>query len=153
MSVVLKSDGDGARYLYARGPAGAPAKITEAEGYCIVMDGREVYRVAVRAMEESSRQAIAAAGLSVDDISWVVPHQANLRIVSAVTKNLGVAPERVIVNLDKYGNTSSASIPLALCEAWEAGKLSAGDRLLMVAFGGGLVWGASVVEWTGLNGE
>jgi 3-oxoacyl-[acyl-carrier-protein] synthase-3 len=153
MSVVMGSDGAGARYLYARGPAGAPSSLTEAEGFCIVMDGREIFRVAVRAMDESSRQAIAKAGLSLDDIDWVIPHQANLRIVNAVAKSLGVPQERLILNLAKYGNTSSASIPLALCEAWEEGKLSAGDHILLVAFGGGLVWGASVLEWTGIDGK
>jgi 3-oxoacyl-[acyl-carrier-protein] synthase III len=150
-AVVLKSDGSGADVLYARGPGSSPRTITEAEGYCIVMDGREVFRFAVRAMEEVSRQAIEASGLSLSDITYVVPHQANARIISAVAKNLGLQPERLIVNVDRYGNTSSASIPVALCEAWEEGRLHAGDRLVLVAFGGGLVWGASVVEWTGVN--
>lgn len=150
-SVVLRSDGSLARILYARGPCSAPRAITEAEGFCIIMDGREVFRIAVRAMEDAARQAIAAAGLTLDDIAYVVPHQANQRIISAVAKGLGVPRERVIVNLEKYGNTSSASIPVALCEAWEQGRLTDGDKLLFVAFGGGLVWGATVVEWTGVG--
>jgi 3-oxoacyl-[acyl-carrier-protein] synthase-3 len=115
------------------------------------MDGREVFKFAVRAMEEVTRQAIAQAGLTVEDIDFVVPHQANQRIISAVGKAMNLAPERVISNVDKYGNTSSASIPVALCEAWEEGRFKPGDRLALVAFGGGLVWGASVVEWTGLG--
>jgi 3-oxoacyl-[acyl-carrier-protein] synthase III len=146
--VVLKSDGAAAHVLYARGPGSAPTTVTEAEGYCIVMDGREVFRLAVRAMEDVARQAMAASGLGLEDITYIVPHQANARIISAVARNLGLPPERVIVNVERYGNTSSASIPVALCEAWEEGRLHTGDRLVFVAFGGGLVWGASVVEWT-----
>ncbi|HXH22395.1 MAG TPA: beta-ketoacyl-ACP synthase III [Dehalococcoidia bacterium] len=149
-SVVLRSDGSLERILYARGPATPPSAI-DAEGFCIVMDGREVFRVAVRAMEEAARQAISDAGLSLDDIDYVVPHQANARIISSVAKSLGVASDRVIVNLNRYGNTSSASIPLALCEAWEQGRLKPGDNLVLVAFGGGLAWGATVIEWTGLG--
>lgn len=152
-SVVLKSDGGAAKLLYARGPGSSPLTVTESEGYCIVMDGREIFRLAVRAMEDASRQAIAKAGLSVDQIDYVVPHQANQRIISALAKSLGVPAERVIVNVEKYGNTSSASVPVALCEAWEQGRLEAGDRLLIVAFGGGLAWGASVLEWTPLGSK
>lgn len=148
---VLKSDGSGARLLYARGPASSRASVAESEGFCIVMDGREVFKFAVRAMEEVTRQAIEQAGLTVEDIDFVVPHQANQRIISAVGKAMNLPPERMISNVEKYGNTSSASIPLALCEAWEAGRFKAGDRLALVAFGGGLVWGASLVEWTGLG--
>lgn len=147
-AVVLRSDGGAANVLYARGPASAPASVAEAEGYCIVMDGREVFRFAVRAMEEVARTAIQQSGLALDDIAYVVPHQANARIIAAVAKNLGLPPERVIVNVERYGNTSSASIPVALCEAWEEGRLHAGDRLVFVAFGGGLAWGAAVVEWS-----
>jgi 3-oxoacyl-[acyl-carrier-protein] synthase-3 len=150
-SIVLRSDGSGARFLYANGPTTPPRSPLEAEGYYMVMDGREVYRFAVRAMEEASRQAIADAGLTPDDITLVVPHQANLRIIAAVAKALAVPMERVVCNLDRYGNTSAATIPVALCEAYEEGRVKPGDRLLFVAFGGGLVWGASVVEWTGLG--
>jgi 3-oxoacyl-[acyl-carrier-protein] synthase-3 len=152
-SVVLRSDGGAAKLLYARGPAGSPLSLTESEGFCIVMDGREIFRLAVRAMEDASRQAIAKAGLTVDQIDYVVPHQANQRIISALAKSLGVPNERLIVNVEKYGNTSSASVPVALCEAWEQGRLEAGDRLLIVAFGGGLAWGASVLEWTPLGSK
>lgn len=153
LATVLRSDGSGARLLYARGPASAPTSsvLAATEGYCIVMDGREVFRFAVRAMEEVSRQVIAKAGLAVDDIDFMLPHQANQRIIAAVAKALGVAPERVISNVERYGNTSAASIPVALCEAWEAGRLQDGDRLVLVGFGGGLVWGASVLEWTDLG--
>ncbi|HLF79316.1 MAG TPA: beta-ketoacyl-ACP synthase III [Dehalococcoidia bacterium] len=148
---VLKNDGSGGHLLYAKGLTSAPASLAETEGFCIVMDGREVFRFAVRAMEEASRQSLQMAGLGVDDIAFVVPHQANQRIISAVAKNLGVPSERVISNVERYGNTSAASVPLALCEAWEEGRLKDGDKLVIVAFGGGLAWGSAIVEWTGLG--
>jgi len=152
-AVVLRSDGSLGNILYARGPASSPLAISEAEGFCIVMDGRETFRHAVRAMEDASREAIRMAGLCPDDIAFVVPHQANARIISAVAERLAFPAEKVLVNVSKYGNTSSATIPIALCEAWEAGRLSPGDKLLFVSFGGGLVWGATVIEWTGIGGE
>jgi 3-oxoacyl-[acyl-carrier-protein] synthase-3 len=148
---VLKSDGSGAGLLYARGPASSPARLAETEGFCIIMDGREVFRFAVRAMEEVTRQAIDLAGLTIEDVDYVLPHQANQRIIAAVAKAMNLPPERMISNVERYGNTSSASIPVALCEAWEEGRLQSGDRLAVVAFGGGLAWGASLIEWTGLG--
>jgi 3-oxoacyl-[acyl-carrier-protein] synthase-3 len=102
-------------------------------------------------MEEASRQAIEQAGLTMDDITYLVPHQANQRIMTAYAKALGVDQARLISNVDKYGNTSSASIPIALCEAWEEGRLHPGDKLVISAVGGGLSWGACVAEWTGLG--
>ncbi len=114
---------------------------------CFVMHGREVFKHAVRGMCESSEQAIAEAGITVDEIKLVVPHQANLRIIDALAKRLGVSMERVFVNIDRYGNTSAASIPIALCEAAEQGRLEAGDHVLLTAFGGGLSWGSGVVRW------
>jgi 3-oxoacyl-[acyl-carrier-protein] synthase-3 len=150
-SVVLKSDGSLGNILYAKGPCGSPASAVEAESFCVVMDGREVFRIAVKAMEDAARQAVKEAGLCLDDIAYVVPHQANARIIATVAKRLGLPDERVITNVAKYGNTSAASIPLALCEASEEGRLKPGDNLLLVAFGGGLVWGATVIEWTGLG--
>jgi len=150
-SFFLKSDGSGARFLYARGPASAPSLVSEAEGYYMVMDGREIFRFAVRAMEDASRQVLAAAGLASGDVGLVIPHQANQRIIMAVAKALSIPMERMYSNVGRYGNTSSATIPVALCEAWEEGRLKEGDRLVLVAFGGGLVWGASVVEWCALG--
>jgi 3-oxoacyl-[acyl-carrier-protein] synthase III len=151
-SFVLKSDGAGASLLYARGPASsATNSVLAGESFCIVMDGREVFKFAVRAMEEVTRQAVSQAGIKLSDVAYLVPHQANLRIMNTFAKGLGFDSERVISNIAKYGNTSSASIPVALCEAWEEGRIKSGDRLVLVAVGGGLSWGASVVEWTGLG--
>ena len=150
---ILKSDGSAANILYARGPASAPASFLQAESYCIVMDGREVFKFAVRAMEDVSRRAIEQAGLTNDDIAFLVPHQANQRIMTAYAKALGFSQDRLISNVDKYGNTSSASIPIALCEAWEEGRLRPGDKLVVAAVGGGLSWGACVIEWTGVGSK
>jgi 3-oxoacyl-[acyl-carrier-protein] synthase-3 len=111
------------------------------------MDGPQVFKFAVHAMESATREALAAADLTVDDIDLLIPHQANLRIINATARALGLPPERAMVNVDRYGNTSSASIPMALQEACEAGRLKEGDHLVLVAFGGGLVWGAMVLEW------
>lgn len=153
-SFVLKNDGAGASLLYARGPASSTASSALAgESFCIVMDGREVFKFAVRAMEEVTREAATKAGIGLDEITYLVPHQANLRIMNAFAKALDIGPERVISNVARYGNTSSASIPIALCEAWEEGRLTPGDRLVFVAVGGGLSWGASVVEWTGIGSK
>lgn len=150
---VLRSDGNGADMLYARGPASAPNSFQQTEGFCIVMDGREVFKFAVRSMEEVTRQSLAMSGLTVDDVTYLLPHQANQRIMTALAKSLGLAPDRLISNVDKYGNTSSASIPIALCEAWEEGRLKVGDNIVLTAVGGGLSWGASILEWTGIGSK
>jgi 3-oxoacyl-[acyl-carrier-protein] synthase-3 len=149
-SFVLRSDGALASLLYCGGPA-APAIIgSPAEPY-IVMDGRNVFRQAVTAMSQAAAEAVGQAGLSTSDIALCVPHQANSRIIDAVARNLGIEPGRVYTNLDRYGNTSSASIPIALSEANAEGRLRPGDHVLMLAFGGGLAWGAMVVEWSGVR--
>ena len=146
LSFVLHSDGSGAQALFAPGPCARP---TDAEPgrYFVEMDGKRIFKIAVQAMEEATREAVAAAGMTVDDIDLLVPHQANLRIINATAKALGLPMERVMVNVDRYGNTSAASIPMALREAFDEGRLHDGDRIVFVAFGGGLVWGAMVLEW------
>ncbi len=111
----------------------------------LAMDGRAVYKVAVRKMRSAALRAVRRADISPDDIDWVICHQANLRIIDAVRSRLEQPEEKMIVNLQKYGNTSAASIPLALDEARKEKRIKPGDKLLFVAFGGGLTWGASVV--------
>jgi len=101
----------------------------------------------VRGMGDSSAQAIAEAGLTKEDIALVLPHQANLRIIEATAKRLDMPMERVFVNLDRYGNTSAATIPIALAEAVDQGRIRDGDYLLLTAFGGGLTWASSVIRW------
>ncbi len=113
----------------------------------IHMAGRETFKTAVNTMVNAARSAVAKAGLSLDDIDCMIPHQANMRIVEAVAKRLGPGViERAFLNLDEYGNTSAASIPLALSEAVQSGRVKRGDKVLMVAFGGGLSWGGAVVQ-------
>lgn len=127
----------------------ATPALLEARRQYVYMNGREIFRHAVRGMCESSEQALADAGVSSADLALVVPHQANLRIIEAVARRLNLPMERVMVNLDRYGNTSAASVPIALYEAAAQGRITAGDLVLLTAFGGGLTWGSAVVRWGG----
>jgi 3-oxoacyl-[acyl-carrier-protein] synthase III len=111
------------------------------------MDGREVFRQAVQHLSEVVDEALAANGLTGADIDWLVPHQANSRIIDGVRRRLGLAPEKVVMTIDRHANTSAASIPLALDEAVADGRIKPGDLVLMEALGGGLSWGASLVRW------
>lgn len=111
------------------------------------MNGKEVFKIAVRSMEEISREALAEAGVSVDQVSLVIPHQANRRIITALAGRLGVPMEKVVVNLEKYGNTSAASVPVALDEARRQGRIRGGDIVLLNAFGAGFAWGAAVIRF------
>ena len=145
-SLVLRSDGSQAGSLYAGGPAGLEDHPL-ARDVNIVMDGRAVFRAAVEDMSSACRTALDDAGLGIDDIALCVPHQANERIIRAVARNLGLEMERVFMNVERYGNTSSATIPIALHEANVEGRLKPGDHVLMTVIGGGLAWGAMVAEW------
>jgi 3-oxoacyl-[acyl-carrier-protein] synthase-3 len=111
------------------------------------MSGKEVYRYAVSAMNRSAEDCLERAGIKPKDLRWIIPHQANVRIIEAVAQRLGVAMEHFFVNLDRYGNTSAACLPICLHELNTAGNLKQGDLLLMVAFGGGLTWAGAVLEW------
>jgi 3-oxoacyl-[acyl-carrier-protein] synthase-3 len=124
-----------------------PEIIDRADLRSFAMNGREVFKHAVREMADSSQQVIEHAGLTIDDIHLCIPHQANLRIIEALAKRMQLPMERVFVNLERYGNTSAASVPLALCEAADTGRLRAGDHVLLTAFGGGLTWASAVVRW------
>jgi len=150
LSTYLRSDGSGAENLLM--PAGGTRKAIskasiDAGEDKLRMNGGEIYKFAVRAMEESVRELVDGAGLAIEDIDWLDPHQANIRIIQAAAKNLGIPMDRVIVNLDRYGNTSSASIPMALHEAVMAGKVKRGDKVCMVGFGAGTTWGGVLAEW------
>jgi 3-oxoacyl-[acyl-carrier-protein] synthase III len=111
------------------------------------MQGQEVFRRAVRAVVDSAGLAIANSGVAATDIDWFIPHQANLRIIDASANRLGIPRERTVVNLQRFGNTSSASIPLALSEAADDGRFSDGDLILLSGFGAGMAWGSAVVRW------
>lgn len=113
----------------------------------LYMVGSEVFRFAVRAVPRTSRKALKKAGLEVGDVDWLIPHQANTRIIDAAVNLMGIESEKVVVNLDKYGNTSAASIPIAWAEAAEDGRIKRGDKLLLVGFGAGLTWASMVLEY------
>ncbi len=130
------------------GSAAPPSEKMLAEGLqYLKMKGNETFKVAVRTMEEVAREALSANGLSVEDLDLYIPHQANLRIIKAVASRLGLPMEKVVMNMDRYGNTSAASIPLALDEAVRGGRVREGNLILMEAFGGGLTWGSVLVRW------
>lgn len=113
----------------------------------LYMNGPEVFKVAVREMANAAEHVVAEAGLKSEDIALIVPHQANIRIIEALAKRLKIGMDRVYLNIEKYGNTSAASVPLALDEANRQGLLKPGDNILMVAFGGGLIWGSALMRW------
>ena len=113
----------------------------------IKMDGSEVFKFAVRAMGSSSLKVIEEAGLTLEDIDYLIPHQANIRIIEAAEKKLKLPREKVHVNIQKTGNTSAASIPIALDEAVRQGKIKKGDHVVLVGFGGGLTWASCVMKW------
>jgi 3-oxoacyl-[acyl-carrier-protein] synthase-3 len=113
----------------------------------IKMKGNETFKMAVRSIADVCREVLDQAGLTTDDVDWLIPHQANLRIISAVGSRLGISEDRCYVNIDRFGNTSAASIPIALDEAVERGKIKPGQIVLMAAFGAGLTWAASVARW------
>jgi 3-oxoacyl-[acyl-carrier-protein] synthase III len=116
-------------------------------GSYIRMAGRDVFRHAVRSLEDSVNQVLAGEGLTIDQIKLVIPHQANIRILNSLSERLGLAPEKIYINIHKYGNTSAASVPIALDEANREGRLQPGDMILLCAFGGGFTWGATLLRW------
>jgi len=122
-------------------------KPTTTEGSYIKMVGREVFKNAVRAMEDSISQALNMAGLTGRDISLVIPHQANIRILKSLGERIGIDQEKIYINIHKYGNTSAATIPIALDEANREGRLRDGDLVLLCAFGGGFTWGSQILRW------
>lgn len=152
LSSMLRSDGSGGDLLSI--PAGGshiPASPHSVGNglHFIQMNGREVFRFATRVMAKATEQVVEAAGLTVEDIHLIVPHQANYRIIEAAAKGLKLPIEKFVINLDRYGNTSTASIPIAVCEAIEKGRIQREDRIVIVGFGAGLTWGAAAIQWTG----
>lgn len=150
-ATLLGADGAGGCHLYVE--AGGTRRPTSAEtvaegAHYVKMNGQEVFKFAVRVMNEATAEILVKAGWTSEQIDLLVPHQANGRIIDAAVKRLGLPNERVVVNVDRYANTSSASIPLALWEAQEEGRLKPGDKVVCVSFGAGLVWGALALEWT-----
>ena len=162
LSTVLRADGSGSDMLYVRnnyheqpekmkGPNGPDGTaILEAPTTCpgyIQMNGREVFRFATRIMDRVSRDVMNKAGWQSDEVDIFVPHQANLRIIESASKSLAIPMEKFYCNIEHYGNTSAASIPIAICEAAAEGRLRPNDKMVMVGFGAGLTWGAAAVQW------
>ena len=147
---MIGADGAGHKHLYVPGmgnivPESADL-FPEFRPY-LQMNGKEVFRFAVQVMGEAAVAAIEKVGLSFDDIDMLIPHQANLRIIDAAARRLDLPRDKVWVNVDRYGNTSAASVPIALAEAADAGKIAEGDNVVLVAFGAGLAWAAGMVRW------
>jgi 3-oxoacyl-[acyl-carrier-protein] synthase-3 len=150
LSTFLKSNGSYRKMLWAeyggfKNPINSDFAFDSSDK--IYMNGSELFKVAVREMANAAQTVIEEAGLTSDDVSLFVPHQANIRIIDAMVKRLKLSRDKVFLNIHKYGNTSSASVPLALDEANREGRLKPGDHVVMVAFGGGLIWGAALVKW------
>ena len=147
----MHTEGSGADLLTL--PVGSRFPATEesvrSNKHFIEMDGKEVFRFATRVMVQATNEALKAAGWTLEDVQWVIPHQANLRIIDSAARGLKLPLERFIINIDRYGNTSTASIPMAAGEAVENGSIRPGDKIVLVGFGGGLTWGALTAEWTG----
>ncbi|HET7573197.1 MAG TPA: beta-ketoacyl-ACP synthase III [Gaiellaceae bacterium] len=141
----LGADGAGGANLWL---PGSGSRLFEQPDRLVKMNGREVFKFATRVLEQSARAVLDRCGVSIDDVDVYVPHQANVRIIDHATKKLGIPSERVVINVDRYGNTSSGSIPLALADAQGDGRLRPGSLVLMTGMGAGLTWGSALVRWT-----
>lgn len=151
LGIELTTESQGAYMIWlpAGGAKSPPSNETVARGeHFVRMEGKETYRFATRTLATTALAAIQRAGLQPSDIDLFIPHQANIRIIEAVAKGLGLPMDRMYVNLDKYGNTSAASVPIALAEAANEGRIKVGDRIVIVAFGAGFTSGAVAIEWT-----
>lgn len=154
LSAVLGSQGD-INHLLAieANETEEPQHITTlADGHQVIkMKGNEVFKFAVRSMVQAANEALSKANLSSSQVAKVIPHQANVRIIKATQESLGLTEDKIFVNVDRYGNTSAASVPIALCEFLESEQPAPGDNLLFVAFGGGLTWASAVVRWADID--
>ena len=150
LTAVMGADGSKGSLLHMPGGGSrcpASADSVAARLHYLRMDGRETFKSAVQAMYHAAQEALRRCELDISKIKCVIPHQANRRIIDAVGKRLGATPEQLFINLDRYGNTSAASVAIALDEAVSSGKIQRGDLILMMVFGAGLTWGAAVIEW------
>lgn len=150
ISEFIKADGSGGKYLAM--PAGGSRKPTSIETveqrlHYITMEGTEVFKFAVRAMPEAVKNAIKKVDLKFEDIDYLVPHQANIRIIESAAKRLNMSMDKIGLTIDKYGNMSSASIPVTLCDEYLQGKYKKGDKIALVGFGAGLTYGAIIINW------
>jgi 3-oxoacyl-[acyl-carrier-protein] synthase-3 len=146
----MGADGDNADLLFMPGGGSRCPASVESVGsrqHFLRMSGKETFKQAVQAMEIAAEEALKRCEIDISQIKCVIPHQANRRIIDAVAERLGARPEQLFVNLEKYGNTSAASVAIALDESVESGRVKRGDLVLLVVFGAGLTWGAAVIEW------
>jgi 3-oxoacyl-[acyl-carrier-protein] synthase-3 len=141
----LGADGGGGEHLWL--PGSGSRKFKDADRL-VKMNGREVFKFATRVMVSSANALLTEVGQTIDDVDVYVPHQANTRIINYAAEKLGIPEDRIVVNVDRYGNTSSGSIPLALADAEADGRLQPGSRVLMTGMGAGLTWGSALMEWT-----
>jgi 3-oxoacyl-[acyl-carrier-protein] synthase-3 len=151
LGISLGSDGGGAHVLSIPGGGSAmpvDQGVLDRGDNCLKMNGNEVFRFAVRVVPAVTREALEQSGLGVEDLTWLIPHQANQRIIDTMADRLGMPHDRIVSTISHYGNTSSASIPLALDDLYTSGQLQPGDLVGLVGFGAGLTWGAAVVRWT-----
>jgi len=158
LSTILRADGSGGDLLCLSANGNRPksainqnSNVPMTDAHFVQMNGREVFKFATRVVDRTLRDLCNKVGWETQDVDAVVPHQANIRIIEAAAKYMGVSLEKFVINLDRYGNTSAASIPLALCEAHENGRLRTNDKLLTIGFGAGLTWAAAAIHWTGLR--
>jgi len=150
LTAVMGADGDKAELLFMEGGGSAcpaTADSVSARKHYLRMEGKETFKCAIQAMQSAAEEALRRCELTISRIKCIIPHQANRRIIDAVGERLGATPEQLFVNLDKYGNTSAASVAIALDEAVQSGRIQRGDLILLVVFGAGLTWGAAVIEW------
>jgi len=148
---VLYADGAGGPFLYQRaGGSRMPAshESVEQKAHFIYQDGRAVFKVAVQGMADCSAEIMERNGLTSESVDWLVPHQANMRIIDACGKRMGLDASKVMMNIDRYGNTTAATIPMCLSEFWASGRLRRGHRLVLSAFGAGYTWGAVLLRWS-----
>lgn len=147
---ILRVDGNGGQYLkQVAGGSAKPASIESVENkeHFIYQDGQAVFKYAVKGMADVSAEIMEKNNLTSDDISWLIPHQANLRIISATANRMGLSMDKVMVNIDKYGNTTAGTIPICLSELYADGKLKKGDNLILSSFGAGFTWGSVFMKW------
>ena len=150
------SDGSGGKYLHIKGGGSLNPPTHETidkKMHYVYQDGKAVFKSAVIGMADVAAEILERNHLTGKDISWLVPHQANLRIIDATAKRMGIDPGKVMINIDRYGNTTAATIPLCLSEWWQAGKLQRGQKIVLAAFGAGYTWGATLVNWSLANPE
>ncbi|MEY2466194.1 MAG: 3-oxoacyl-[acyl-carrier-protein] synthase [Verrucomicrobiota bacterium] len=150
LTAVMGADGNNADLLFMPGGGSrCPATVdsVNARQHYLRMEGKETFKNAVQAMQTAATEALRRCEMDISQIKCIIPHQANMRIINAVGERLGAKPEQLFVNLEKYGNTSAASVAIALDEAVESGRVQRGDLILLVVFGAGLTWGAAVIEW------